>query len=610
MTPSLPSAFVDHLWQSTLFIGVVWVATLTLRRNSARVRYWLWVAASVKFLVPLSWLVSVGERLDWRSAPVAAQPAASFVVEQIFAAPIFDRAAPVAASPVESILPWLLLVIWSTGVAALLIAWWREWLPVRAALRGASALTLPPASDAGDLKVMCSPSIFEPGLVGVFRPVLLLPDDLVARLTPAQMKALIAHERCHAQHRDNLFAAIQMLVEALFWFHPLVWWIEERMVHERERACDEAVLQSGAARHDYAEGILEVCRRSVASPLPCIAGVAGANLRRRIESIMLGTPGRPLTVAHCVALTIAAAAVLTAPVIAGAMNAAWRAEGGAAQATPGRIQQPDGDRAANDARPQFDVASVKRVTLRPGETTQAFPGGIQQGGRWFASYAPLVQILRSAYPEYVLPGQIIGGPEWVNVERFEVDARTGANVPRDQIRLMLQRLLAERFKLSLRTESRPFDVYALVMARGDGRLGPRLRPQAVDCAAARAAGRSGGGVEARPTPEEARCFQRSENGPNGTIRFRAPAFTIDGGLTTLIRGSVDRPIVDRTGLTGLFDIDLEFMPSSARERGNVDLDAAPSLFTALQEQLGLKLEPRRESLNVLVIEHVEMPTPN
>jgi len=604
MTPWLPSAFVDHLWQSTLFIGVVWVATFTLRRNSARVRYWLWTAASMKFLVPLAWLISLGAWLDWRSAPAAAQPAASFVVEQILAAPVVDRAALVAASPAGSVVPSLLLVSWFTGVVVLLISWWREWLPVRAALRRASVLKLHQTSGTGDLKAMCSPSIFEPGVVGVFRPVLLLPDGLVARLTAAQLNALIAHEQCHVRHRDNLFAAIQMLVEAVFWFHPLVWWIEERMVNERERACDEAVLRSGARRHDYAEGILEVCRRSVASPLPCIAGVAGANLRRRIESIMLGAPGRPMTFAHRVALAAAAVAIVTTPVIAGAMN------GGAAQAAPGQVQQPAGGQAARDTRPQFDVASVKRVSVRPGETAQAFPGGVQQGGRWFASYVPLIQIIRSAYPEYVLPGQIIGGPEWVNVERFEVDARTGADVPRDQIRLMLRRLLSERFKLSLRTESRPFDVYALVTARGDGRLGPGLRPQVVDCAAVRAAGRSGGGFEAPPTPDQARCFQRSENGPNGTIRFRAPGFPIDGGLTTLIRGSVDRPIVDRTGLTGLFDIELEFMPSSARERATVDLDAAPSLFAALQEQLGLKLEPRRESLNVLVIDHVEMPAPN
>ena len=87
------------------------------------------------------------------------------------------------------------------------------------------------------------------------------------RLTPAQFEGVVAHELCHIRRRDNLTASVHMVVEALFWFHPLVWWIGARMVEERERACDEAVLSLGSEPVEYAEGILSVCRSYLESPL-------------------------------------------------------------------------------------------------------------------------------------------------------------------------------------------------------------------------------------------------------------------------------------------------------------------------------------------------------
>src|SRR5688572_30936214 len=112
MIPWLPSALVNHLWQSTLFVLAVWLATLALRSNGARVRYWLWTAASLKFVVPLSALVSLGQRFEWRAAPRAMQPAASFVMQEVL-----SPAAVVVATPASepqavsalSVLPWVLL---------------------------------------------------------------------------------------------------------------------------------------------------------------------------------------------------------------------------------------------------------------------------------------------------------------------------------------------------------------------------------------------------------------------------------------------------------------------------------------------------------------------
>jgi beta-lactamase regulating signal transducer with metallopeptidase domain len=108
-----------------------------------------------------------------------------------------------------------------------------------------------------------------------------------------------------------------MLVEAVFWFHPLVWWIGARLVEERERACDEDVLRSGVEPHVYAEGILKVCELYLASPLACVAGVTGGDLKKRIEAIMSDRAGRTLSTGRKIVLTVAGLAALAAPVTIG-----------------------------------------------------------------------------------------------------------------------------------------------------------------------------------------------------------------------------------------------------------------------------------------------------
>ena len=125
-----------------------------------------------------------------------------------------------------------------------------------------------------------------PGIVGTLCPLLLLPAGIEERLTPEQMRAVLAHERCHLRWRDNFTAWLHMWVETLFWFFPPVWWIGARMIEERERACDEQVTREGHSPSSYAEGILAVCEHYIASRLPCVSGVSGADLRKRIESIM------------------------------------------------------------------------------------------------------------------------------------------------------------------------------------------------------------------------------------------------------------------------------------------------------------------------------------
>ena len=283
MTPAHLLQLANHLWQSTLFAAAVGLLTMGFRQNRARVRYALWLAASLKFLIPFSLLVAIGSQMHLRTTPITAPVAPlTFVVQQI-GQPFVPAPAPMPA-PRPAAPNWvaiLLAGLWGCGFLANLIPWVHRWRSIRASLRAASPIPvdLP-------IPVMTSPLRLEPGVFGIRRPVLLLPAGLLDHLTSSQLELILAHELCHVRRRDNLAAAVHMLVEALFWFHPLVWWIETRLVAERERACDEEVLRAARDPEDYAEGILKICSLCLESPLACVSGVTGADLKKRIEAIM------------------------------------------------------------------------------------------------------------------------------------------------------------------------------------------------------------------------------------------------------------------------------------------------------------------------------------
>ena len=123
---------------------------------------------------------------------------------------------------------------------------------------------------------MSAPDLIEPGIVGVLRPVLLLPEGIAEQLNQTQLDAILAHEFCHVRRKDNLTATIHMAVQAIFWFHPLTWWIGARLVDERERACDEEVLRRGCKPNVYAESILAICR---------VVSIVSARVRFRSDGI-------------------------------------------------------------------------------------------------------------------------------------------------------------------------------------------------------------------------------------------------------------------------------------------------------------------------------------
>lgn len=273
---------------------------------------------------------------------------------------------------------------------------------------------------------------------------------------------------------------------------------------------------------------------------------------------------------------------------------------------------------ASPARgPAFEVASVKpnksgdqRVMIRA-----------EPGGQYTATNVTLQMLIQSSYR--VQNFQIVGAPSWTASDRFNIVAKAGAEESPvraagiDQggpIQLMVQALLADRFKLAARSETRELPVFALVMARSDGRLGPQLHKSDVDCAARFAPG--------APPPPLSKPGERPVCGmyyPPG--RVLAGAIEISQ-LATVLSGRLNRVVVDQTGLSGVFDLDLQWTPDLNQGAGALgplpvrpDADAQPatesaSVFTAIQEQLGLKLDARRRPVEVLVIDHVEQPTPD
>jgi beta-lactamase regulating signal transducer with metallopeptidase domain len=328
------AAAVDHLWQSTLFAGLALLLSVLYRRKHARVRYRIWFAASLKFLLPFSLLFALGQRLAWLPAPASLVPRIT-VVDSV-ALPVVPINANLITAPGYLIAPisnasrwiWFLGALWLVGGLVLLsyrfvIAMRLRVLRQRAAVlsegREVESLRRVQArlQARASIRLALSQSTIEPGVLGIFRPVLLLPVGLSQRLEDEQLDSIMAHELTHIRQRDNLTAAVHMLVETIFWFHPLVWWIGSHIAEERECACDEDVLHSGNDPDAYASAILTVCEFYMSSRSLCMAGIMGSNLRTRIETIMKSRLGSRLSVLGTLALVAAAILSVSIPVVYG-----------------------------------------------------------------------------------------------------------------------------------------------------------------------------------------------------------------------------------------------------------------------------------------------------
>jgi len=248
------------------------------------------------------------------------------------------------------------------------------------------------------------------------------------------------------------------------------------------------------------------------------------------------------------------------------------------------------------SRPTFEVASIKRNTSgSDGARVNA------QGSRVTITNNPLRNIIRNAWG--LQNFQIVGGPDWISTDRWDVVAKAEGNPMGPQMLAMLQTLLADRFKLVTHRETREMPIYALVLARTDRSFGPNLHPSPTDCQKELSAAIARGGGP--PQTGKVLCGIRSVS---GHMEMSAVPMANFARNLSPIAG---RSIVDKTGLTGGFDAELTWTPDAslgAPQDGPPTTNDGPSLFTAMQEQLGLKLDAQRGPVEVLVIDAVERPT--
>ena len=579
---------IAHAWQSTLCALVVGGFVTAFRRHRAAVRYRLWIAASLKFLVPFSWLSAAGallghnEHLTETAAALigAAIPAVAVQhsLEVAVALPALTASDSLASS---RDIAWAIIAIWCCGVVFVAVRSLSSWYSVRQTIRAGTIL------ESGRevsllrqlerrhgtrraLALIAVDRIGNPGVFGLVRPVLLWPRHMSARLADEHIEAILDHELAHVRHRDNVFAAVHLGIQAIFWFSPAVWWIGRKLIDTREAACDETVLARGTARDVYAAGILRACEFGAESAW-CLAGAGGRDLKQRMVRIMNGTALRPLAVWQIAALVSVAVIGLTGPVVYGL--SAPRGVGGA-----------------------FSVDAANTPARAWSVTAAGMPVMTGFSAR---------DLVRYAYGVQAMP--VVDGPTWIDNESYTVSA-VGDAANEAEWMAAVRDEFEGRFGLLVHVETRHMSVAAMrFSANADSASTMRPALPCFDGDAWRAAGSPDSGLQG----EHQRMCGRSEQSAAGTTFTGVTMAQLAAWLTP---PAVTRPVVDQTGLDGRFDIDLRFFPPAAAMIARSPFAAAalePMGFTsipdAMRDQLGLTLTDAEVPMNVLVIDHFERP---
>jgi uncharacterized protein (TIGR03435 family) len=580
---------LHFLWQGIL-IAVVYAAARrwTASASGPNVRYLLACAAlAIMATVPV---------LTWSllRAP-APHPIASPLTAAISAA------APTAARNVQALLPagvniavppaflpWV-VAVWLTGLVVFwlrLLGGWilaerlrsrlvrpapREWQQALDRLKSRIRVSRP-------ARLLVSSLVQAPAVMGWLRPVVLVPVGALAGLPPEQVEALLLHELAHIRRHDYLVNLLQSFVEALLFYHPAVWWVSGHIRAEREHCCDDAAVSVSGDVLNYARALAELASARTAHLGPVMAATGGS-LAHRIARLLgqsrpaPGTVSGPGIAAAATFLAITAFAVFGQPV----------------------------------AQPKFEVASVKPSVNRGFMTVRPLPGRL-------TADAPVRLLLQNAYS--VQAFQIVGGPDWIDSDHYAIEAKAAGDPGRAQLFLMLQSLLEDRFHLQIHRDTRELPVYALVAAKN----GLKLSPPKEECMDPAPGALPPGRMQppGHGQPPLAPC------GHVG-IMLEPGGATMRGGkipMAELIRALsmvLGRTVVDKTGFSGLFDLRLGFLPDEITaalpapppDAAGASLDSRnPPILTALQEQLGLRLESTKGPVEVIVIDHVERPSAN
>ena len=597
------------LVKATLTLAVALAVTGPARRSRAAARHVLLVAAFAVLLV----LPAASFMMPPRGVRLPATPAASSAPVTAVV-PVMTSPSPTRLGAQESVdtsrsdsgmaASALLSAIWAAGALLRLLPVLAGTWHLRALRRSGSscargdALLRRLSAEAGlhrSIAVRVHGSIPGPMTYGTLRPVILLPLDAESWSDDALSRAMI-HELEHVRRGDWLSQYMARIVGGLYWFHPLVWMAWRRLSLEAERACDDAVLRRSEATA-YAHQLVLLAERLAATPgPPMLAMAACRDLSTRVRAVLDGAQAR----GRAGVLPVAAAIVVAALFIAAV--APLRAVRQVQTPSDGAQQPPLVFETAS-VKPNKSGAEERLIRMDP------------RGGSLAVTNMQLRELITFAYQ--IQRFQLEGGPDWIASDRFDILARPEREVPStgaglDPLRMMLRTLLADRFKLVMHKETKELPIFELVLAREDGKLGPQLRPAAVDCAARAAAARAGTPPPASSGPPGPGSCGSTMN----PLRIRGGGVTL-ALLASLLEGPAQRLVIDRTGLAGNWDLEVNYTPDQSQVPPSLagaplpGLDPnGPSLFAALEEQLGLKLRPARGPVDVLVIDSVQQPTPN
>jgi uncharacterized protein (TIGR03435 family) len=585
----LGSTLLHFVWQGALIAALYATARRMARAAKPGVRCLIaCVALALMAASPLATWVLLRPPVSESVAASFTAPPASTALPTIRTVPTAIATEPPRPSSTP-LLSWV-VALWFVGAACFALRMAGGWtMAIR--LRRRSVRSAPPEWQRSfeslatrirvsrPVRLLVSSLVDVPAVVGWLRPIVLVPVGALAGLPAEQMEALLLHELAHIRRHDYLVNLVQGVVETLLFYHPAVWWISGHIRAERELCCDDLAVSVTGDAPAYARALAE-CAAAVPRRLTPVVAANGSALGRRIARL-LGEP-QPAPGA------VSGSGVLAAAILLGVTAFAVFGQ--------------------QESRPQFEAASIKPSSTRDSQMVRPLPGRL-------VANAGLRLLIQNAYS--LQPFQIVGEPNWD--ERFEIDAKAADRSDRAQIFLMLQSLLEDRFHLRVHRETRELPVYALVAAKNGSKL-PRPKDGACENPPADAPNEWAGGRMQPPGQAPAslpRCGQ-----VRATIDV--PGIVLQGGkasmaefvrMLSLVMG---RTVVDKTGVTDLFDVRLAFLPDGSTPAvpppppgALASLDSQyPSIFTALQEQLGLRLESTKGPVDVLVIDHVERPSAN
>jgi uncharacterized protein (TIGR03435 family) len=561
-------ALLHFIWQGALLALLLLVFQTLARRSSAELRY---AAGCIAMsLMVAVFAATVFQHFPTAPTPVIRNPLTARLPMNPAPAGRPALASPPPIGPLTTGPPDWIACLWLLGVATL-SAYTAMGLARVQRLKHQAVEPLCVQSFASlqrrlgvsrVVRLYTSALAEAPAVIGWLRPYILLPVTALTGLSESQLRAILAHELAHIRRRDYLVNLLQTAVETLLFYHPAVWWVGRQIRQEREHCCDDIAVSVCGDPVEYASALAqmeEIRTRIPESTLPEPALAAtGGDLLSRIRRL-LGEQDHASRSLGTIAATALALLIAAAPALVS--------------------QQP----------PAFEVASIKpNHSGDPNRLIRPSAGGVSVSNMY------LQDLMVFAYQ--VRDFQISGGPGWLTVDQFDIEAKAQGNASLDQTRLMMQSLLADRFKLAVHREIKELPIFELTLAKG----GFKVQPMKDGSCIPRDPKNPTRGV----APGKTRMDYCGYGGlGQGTLELASATMS---ELATFLSAATRRTVVDKTGIAGQYRLRLTFVPDETAPAAT----DGPSIFTALPEQLGLKLDSAKGPVEVLVIDHAEKPSEN